>query len=150
MARPVCAWGFPNPSMTSLRAAETSASRPALRTIFLKRRDSSTEIIRASGKPRQFPAFPRRLDIRADAFLCPRYFRRLQAIFLEGVIIGRNFHRPQRDNFAFKHKSHVLAFRRLFEPVTQPAPAFCNCQSLHTLIIASLMPLARREGSPVE
>src|SRR5208283_2033641 len=127
MDSPVCACGFPKPSTTSLSVAETSFSRPASRTIFLNRLDSSTEIIRASGEPRYFPAFPRRFDFRVDAFFHLGHFRRRQTIFLQRVIGGSNFHRTQRDNLSFKNKTHILALGRFLEPMTQSPAPFRNC-----------------------
>src|ERR1039458_5380567 len=112
MASPECAWGLPKPSKTSFKAAETSSSRPASRTIFLNRLDSSTEIIFAPGELGDFAALARRFDFRADAFFRHGHFAGRQTVFLQRVVGGDDFHRAQRHDLAFKHKTDILPDRK--------------------------------------
>src|SRR5258705_9986007 len=108
MASRVCACGLPTPSTTSRKVADTSSSRRAVRTMFLNRLDSSTEIIFAPGEACHFTARAGGFEFLADAFLRRRHLTRRQTIFLQRVIRGNHFHRAQRHDLALKHKTDVL------------------------------------------
>src|SRR5271165_3436698 len=127
---------MPKPSTTNFKVAETSASRPASRTIFLKRVDSSTEIIFAPGETGQLAMLAALVELRRDALLRAGHRFGGQSIFLERVISGDHFHRTQRHYFALEHEAHILPLHRLFEPIAQPPASLGDRQSLHTLILA--------------
>src|SRR5476649_847877 len=124
---------------------ETSSCRRASLTIFLNRLVSSTEIIFAPGELGDFAARARSLDFTADAFCRLVHFGGCQAVFLQRIVARMNFNRAQRDNLATEHKTNIFARDGFLQPEAEPPATFRDCQSLHTLIIASQKQLTTLE-----
>ena len=66
-------------------------------------------------------------NVLANPFFSRCHFVFAQAVFLERIVGGIDLHRPEGDNFPFKHETDVIPLRSLLEPVTESAPAFRDC-----------------------
>ena len=85
------------------------------------------EIMPSPGESGNVPASACGLDVAANPFFSRPHFAPAQTVFLERIVGGVHFYRPQGDNFPVKHEADIIPLHSLLEPVAEPAPSFRDC-----------------------